>query len=554
MIELDRTYIFLSHSFSAIALIIAIACGNYKAIAQPRSIVVGDNEQTQLTPAQIQTIARQITVRIAGKSQRGSGVIINRQENLYLVLTNAHVVNTQENYRIITSDNISYVATKRLLIPNLDLALLFFTSDRNLTVAEIESTPLNREESLYVAGWARSGGSLRQPVLQISPGNFVEIDRSLPLGYSITYNNLVRAGMSGGAILNDRGKLVGINGLVGLSRNSDRIFAAGIGIERYLDWYRRQANLPPLFKASKTLPTVSLSNNQDYRLVKTLSLTKGSANAIKLHPDNNTLIVGSSEGKIEIWQLSTGNIISSWQSNSSVNSIALNPDSKILASAGDNGIVYLWELATGKLVKSFPAHQQAITSLAFSPDGQTLASSSWDKTVKVWQTNGNLIHTLTGHEKVVNAIAISSDGKTLVSGSQDRTIRLWDLTTGKLQGILASNSLAVLSLAIGRDNNTLVNGCADGSIELWNLTTQKLIRTGQGHQDGVWSIVISEDLRTLFTSSWDKTVKVWDLNTSNLQQTLEQHQSYIISLSSNLDLTIIVSGDWQGKIQIWQRR
>ena len=456
-------------------------------IAQPLSPTV--ESEPNLTASQIETIARQITVRIESKSHRGSGIIVNRQDDLYVVLTNAHVVNKNENYQLITDNNLRYVAIKRLLIPNLDLALLFFNSDRDLVVAEIEDRPISRGESLYVGGWARSGGSLRQPILQISPGKFIEFDRSLPLGYSLTYNNLVRAGMSGGSIINIRGKLVGISGLVGLAKNSNRIFAAGIAIERYLNWYSHQKNLPPLFNAQTNSPSVTSSENKnDYRLVKTLALPEGSVNAIKLNPRNNTLVVGSSEGTIEIWQLTTGNLITSWQSNStSVNAISLSPDGNILASGSDDGSVSLWQIATGNLIRSFPAHTQSITSLVFSPDGNTLASGSWDKTVKVWQTDGKLIHTLTGHERLVNAIAINPDGKTLASGSQDKTIRLWNLATGKLQGILKSNSLAVLSLSIGVGNRTLANGCADGSIRNLESSNSKidsyLARTSR------WSLV-----------------------------------------------------------------
>ncbi len=90
---------------------------------------------TIASPAVTKAIAQDITVRIDGQSNQGSGVIVDRDQNSFYVLTNAHVVNQPSQYQIVTVDGMSHPVNRRLIIPGVDLALLSFTSDRNYVVA-----------------------------------------------------------------------------------------------------------------------------------------------------------------------------------------------------------------------------------------------------------------------------------------------------------------------------------------------------------------------------------------------------------------------------------
>jgi WD40 repeat protein len=83
-------------------------------------------------------------------------------------------------------------------------------------------------------------------------------------------------------------------------------------------------------------------------------------------------------------------------------------------------------MSTGQLLRTLKGHNEAVLSVAISPDGQTIVSGSGDRTIKIWRlATGELLHTLTGHSDVVYAVAISRDGKTIISGSGDQTIKVW---------------------------------------------------------------------------------------------------------------------------------
>ena len=174
----------------------------------------------------------------------------------------------------------------------------------------------------------------------------------------------------------------------------------------------------------------------------------------------------------------------------------------------------------GQMPDTFLAeHESSVNSVAFSPDGNTLASGSYDETIKLWDVaTGTLKATLEGHTSWVYRVAFSPDGNTLASGSYDETIKLWDVATGSLKSTLEGHTSWVYSVAFSPDGNTLASGSYDETIKLWDVATGTLKTTLEG-QVPVWSVAFSPDGKTVAGGS-DDTIKLWDVATGTLKTTL----------------------------------
>ncbi|NJL83465.1 MAG: hypothetical protein HC890_11865 [Chloroflexaceae bacterium] len=184
--------------------------------------------------------------------------------------------------------------------------------------------------------------------------------QDLPLGYALTYNNLVRAGMSGGPIVNQQGQLIGINGLVRLEGNSSQIVASGIPISRYLQW--RRVNLP---KAPQGVSLVSPSpaTASPYAIAKSWQVGRGSLNALDVQGSQSFAASGNSKGTIALWNLADGTAVKDWQAHSQgVSTLKFSPNGEILASGGEDNTIKLWQVATGTLLATLSGHQGAIRS------------------------------------------------------------------------------------------------------------------------------------------------------------------------------------------------
>jgi WD40 repeat protein len=233
-------------------------------------------------------------------------------------------------------------------------------------------------------------------------------------------------------------------------------------------------------------------------------------------------------------------------------SVAFSPDGRILASSSGDTMIRLWDVSSGRLIRTLAGHKDWVQSVAFSPDGQTLASGSDDETVRLWDvSSGNLIRTLTGHTNYVFSVAFSSDGKTLASGSKDHDIQLWDVSSGDELQTLAGHKDWVRSVAFSPDKRILASGSDDQTIRLWDFSSGNLIRTLTGHTSYVLSIAFSPDGRTLASGSFDNTIRFWNVLNGNLIQTLSKQTRPVLSVAFSPDGHILASASVDTTIRLW---
>jgi len=204
----------------------------------------------------------------------------------------------------------------------------------------------------------------------------------------------------------------------------------------------------------------------------------------------------------------------------SVNSVAFSPDGATLASGSETGSIRLWNARVREQKETFLGHKGRVTSVVFSPDGLTLASGSGDKTVRLWDVRtGEQRQELSGQLDEISSVAFSHDGELLASGSgrpqpwvesNDNTIRIWNARTGEHLHTLEGHTDGVSCVAFFPGVPILASGSYDNTIRIWNARTGESMRTLEGHTDWVSSLVFSPDGNTLVSGSRDSTILLWE--------------------------------------------
>ena len=161
---------------------------------------------------------------------------------------------------------------------------------------------------------------------------------------------------------------------------------------------------------------------------------------------------------------------------------------------------------------SCSGHTSRITAVAWSPDGKHLASASYDKSARIWDsTNGYREIVYRGHVDRVQAVAWSPDGKRVASASSDRTVQIWDAITGRSLFTYHGHGLPVMALAWSPDGTRIASGGDDKTVQIWDADNGTLIYTHRGHSGRVQTIAWSPDGTRIASGGDDKTVQVWML-------------------------------------------
>ncbi|WP_048581488.1 WD40 repeat domain-containing protein [Streptomyces viridochromogenes] len=196
-------------------------------------------------------------------------------------------------------------------------------------------------------------------------------------------------------------------------------------------------------------------------------------------------------------------------------SVAFSPDGDLMATGSAAGIVALWDPATRQAVgKPLPGHTTTVRSVAFSPDGGLLAAASDIGTVRLWDpaTHEAVGALPTAKQEAVTAVTFSPDGALLATASYDRTVRLWDRYTYEAVGKpLTGHTGPVTAVAFSPEGALLATASFDGMVRLWDPTTHQAVgKPLIGHDGPVRSVAFSPSGGLLATASDDGMVRLWD--------------------------------------------
>ncbi len=363
-------------------------------------------------------------------------------------------------------------------------------------------------------------------------------------------------------------------------------------------------------------------------LISFFETIKGAGNTVhslEFSPDGKTLASGSTDKTIRIWDIATGHQEKVFLQPMRVWLIAFNQDGKLMLSIGEDGSYRYWDVEReaeikdnppplssfrlpwqspgGRLTASYSekdkiikltdsatrtqellqGHDAGVRRAVFSPDGSTLASCGWDRTIRLWDTAGQkLPKVLSGHTAFVSSLAFSLDGKRLASAGADLTVRLWDVESGKQLKTLRGYGDSVDPFAFGKDNKILLTA-TDNIMHVWDIEQGQKFDGTPVHTGYVNLVVFSDDKRVVATSDQsgfdirelprlgpilrlprddigpanknlqsDQVIRLWDVESGNRLHSFRGHTEEITALAFSADGKNLVSGSNDSTVKVWR--
>ncbi|EIN12156.1 WD40 repeat-like protein [Punctularia strigosozonata HHB-11173 SS5] len=278
--------------------------------------------------------------------------------------------------------------------------------------------------------------------------------------------------------------------------------------------------------------------------------------------DGKSIVTWCNED-ITVWDVSTGTAAVQgrrWRGHErQIFYMGFFPDGCRVLSCSYDDTVRMWEVSTGQLIHQFRVPNEEDMSVigwccaVISPDGRFVAMARSEQ-IRIWDiSTGTLVHTLQGHTGETCALAFSPDGQHMASGAVDGTLRLWDFATGQPAGAPLEGHARSVNIAFAPDGAYLVSGDSDGVIRIWDTATgQTICDPWRGHDSWIRSVVFAPNGRCVVSGGFNCAVRVWDAFTGRpFREPFLGHTDSVSHVAFSSEGKCIISCSRDHTIRFW---
>lgn len=264
--------------------------------------------------------------------------------------------------------------------------------------------------------------------------------------------------------------------------------------------------------------------------------------AVAFSPNGKMILTGSLDGTARLWQTRIMQPIGRKAPHGGASVLGFkvltatfSPDHEKLLTGARDGTARLWELESEKQVGQPMQHNAYVTSVAFSPDGETAVTGSNDA-AQLWRVDsGTPIGEAMRHDGWVLALTLSPDGKTLLTGSDDQTAQLWRTDTGAPLGEPMHHDHWVLAVAISPDARTVLTGSSDGTWRLWEADSGVAIGEPFRVPNGIAAVTFGPQSKMVLTGGTDSIVRLWHADSGDPIGDPIRHNNWVRAVAFSPD-------------------
>ena len=305
--------------------------------------------------------------------------------------------------------------------------------------------------------------------------------------------------------------------------------------------------------------SVSLLDAGTGNVARSMSGHDGAILRVAFRSDGNRFVTASADGKAKVWETAWGARqpapLLRVSHADQVLDASFSQDGRLLATAGLDHAVKVWDASSGEMAFELPVQANPVQAVAFSPDRTLrLAIGGWDGSASVWELiagqEARTLFRLRGHKGFLSSLAFSPDGNRVVTSSHDRTARVWEMQSPDLLAVFAHSDQAT-KVAFRPDGMRLAAGAMDGSVRIWDTRTGEQRLDWRAHDLACTGVAFSPSGALLATSGLDRRVKIWNAETGEPACAVPEQSGEVLDVAFSPDGAQLATASWDRTARLW---